>query len=82
LYGRYANVWGVFLGAINLVMVRSLMSVVGLDFFLQTLLVGAILVVNVGWMYLYHGIVGLIHRASSSRKADAATARPPADITS
>jgi hypothetical protein len=38
------------------------LSTLGVDIFVRSVITGSLVLFGMGWMYLYHWIVGLIHR--------------------
>ncbi len=72
-YSRYGNVFGVLLGALALALLNFMLSILGVDIFAQGVTKGLICLVGLGWMYLYHWIVGLIHRGAGQTSGTADT---------
>ncbi len=67
-YGRYVNVVGVVLGAVMFVLLQLDLSLANVGPAVSNLAIVALLVLAVGFTYLYHFIVGLLYRASLRRK--------------
>jgi len=69
LSSRYGNVVGVLLASLALALLNLIMSIGGFDIFGQSVIKGVLCLFGLGWMYLYHWIVGLIHRGAANPNA-------------
>ena len=80
-YSRYGNVFGVILGCLALALLNFMMSMLGMNIFVQSVILASICLFGMGWMYLYHWCGALIHRNVTAGKPAAAPLPDPVDAS-
>ncbi|MBN2352646.1 MAG: hypothetical protein JXD23_08780 [Spirochaetales bacterium] len=70
-YGRYVNIVGVLVGTIMFILLQFSLAAANVEPAIITLFTAVLLVLTVGFTYLYHFIVEALYRSASRKKKEA-----------
>ncbi|RPJ04785.1 MAG: hypothetical protein EHM28_13380, partial [Spirochaetaceae bacterium] len=68
-YSRFGNVAGVLFSIMTIVLVNQLFLLIGMDMAIMNILLTVLLVNGIGFLYLYHTVVGMLYRRAGKKTA-------------